>query len=105
MMEIEVNRSNSPVFVSVRGVLNAAGGKELEQRVRPLLEEAGHSVMVDLAGVPRIDSQGLSTLVNLSCRSNTRGGRLAFARLNLFVSEVVRVTQLHRFLTLVDDLE
>jgi anti-anti-sigma factor len=96
-MKIEIT-SGTPVHVQVSGSMSGDQGKELEAAVSPLLSDAGHEVRVDLSRLSRIDSQGLGVLVSLTCRSNMNKGSLVFTRPSMFVEEVLRVTQLDRFL-------
>lgn len=97
-MEIRIDSSQAPVRVALRGNLVGEANRELDGALMPLVSDGGHDVVVDLAEVGRIDSQGLGVLVNLTCRSNLTKGRLVFARPSPYVDELFSLTQLKRFL-------
>lgn len=102
-MEIQVEKESDAVKVLPIGNMVGEGSRAVERAVAPLVSDPGHCVLVDLSQVTRIDSQGLGILVSLTCRSNSNKGRLTFARPTPFVEEVVRVTQLHKFLSISND--
>ena len=64
-MEISV-KSISPTasIVSFNGALNARSAEEAKQIFRDLTEQGVAQVIVDLQGVPFIDSSGLASLVS-----------------------------------------
>lgn len=103
-MDIQIDADGKTKKVTVAGNMTGEQSKELEGAVTPLVSEADHDVVVDLANVARVDSNGLGIMVSLTCRSNMNKGRLLFARPSMFVDEVLRVTQLNRFLTVSDNL-
>ena len=104
-MDIHVETVDAVTLVTAKGPLSGEEPRAIEARVLPLVSEPGHRVVVDLAGVDRIDSSGLGFLVSLCCRSNAKGGKLAFARPTMFVDEVIRVTKLDHFLVIASDLD
>ena len=64
-MEISY-KSVSPkvMIVSFSGALNARSAEEAKQVFRDLIEQGVTQVIVDLQGVPFIDSSGLASLVS-----------------------------------------
>ncbi len=64
-MEISINSENPTTsIVSFNGALNARSAEEAKQVFRNLTEEGVTQVIVDLQGVPFIDSSGLASLVS-----------------------------------------
>lgn len=69
----------------------------------PLLRQAGLSVIdagqphliIDLAGMPFIDSTGLGVLVGLLKPARASGGHVTVAGANASVASILRVTSLH----------
>jgi anti-anti-sigma factor len=103
-MEITIERNHSPVLVLLSGALDNPDAHDgLRRSVEPLLNEQGHSVVVDMAEVARINSEGLGVLASLGARSNLRGGSLVWARPSTYVDQVLRLTKLSTFLTIAPD--
>ena len=65
--------------------------------IHPLFTEPGVKVLIDLSGVPRINSQGIAGMVRLVADANTNGCRVVFAAPTPFVGEVLRVTRLDHY--------
>ncbi len=64
-MEISVTSiSSSASIVAFNGALNARSAEEAKQIFRDLTEQGVAQVIVDLKGVPFIDSSGLASLVS-----------------------------------------
>jgi len=64
-MEISHNALGSDVYlVKMSGALNARSAEEAKQTFRDLSNKGAAQVIVDLAGVPFIDSSGLAALVS-----------------------------------------
>lgn len=64
-MEISVTSiSSSASIVAFNGALNARSAEEAKQVFRDLTEQGVAQVIVDLKGVPFIDSSGLASLVS-----------------------------------------
>ncbi|MFO0946832.1 MAG: STAS domain-containing protein [Planctomycetota bacterium] len=103
-MEIQVEKKADQVHILPKGNMVGENSRQVEQAVMPLVTEPGHRVLLDLSQVNRIDSNGLGILVNLTCRSNSSKGKLVYARPTMFVDEVIRVTQLNKFLVFADEL-
>ncbi len=66
---------------------------ELRLVVLSLLKETNH-VVVHLAGIEQIDSEGLAGLVGLFISARNRGGELKLADLSPKSRELLRVTRL-----------
>ena len=64
-MEISVTSiSSTASIVAFNGALNARSAEEAKQVFRDLTEQGVAQVIVDLKGVPFIDSSGLASLVS-----------------------------------------
>lgn len=64
-MEISYNSLGSDTYlVKLNGALNARSAEEAKQTFRDLSDKGTKSVVVDLSGVPFIDSSGLAALVS-----------------------------------------
>jgi anti-sigma B factor antagonist len=65
---------------------------------------AGRSLVLDLSDLSFCDSSGLGALVQLHHSAAAAGGRLTLAAPRPRVDSVIRVTMLHRLLTVVDQV-
>jgi len=64
-MEISYNSLGADTYlVKLNGALNARSAEEAKQVFRELADKGTKRVIVDLAGVPFIDSSGLAALVS-----------------------------------------
>ena len=82
------------------GEIDVHTASELRDRVLDRYR-AGHTrLVIDLTGVPFIDSTGLSVLVGALKRIRTAGGSLQIVITDEPVLEVFRVTGLHRLFTI-----
>ena len=64
-MEISYNSLGSDTYlVKLNGALNARSAEDAKQTFRDLSDKNAKRVIVDLAGVPFIDSSGLAALVS-----------------------------------------
>ena len=64
-MEIKYSAVGSDTYlVELSGALNARSAEDAKQKFRDLSEEGASRVIVDLSGVPFIDSSGLAALVS-----------------------------------------
>src|SRR2546423_1203583 len=77
------------------GKLTIAGGDvELRSVIKDSIAGGKRKILLDLAGVTRIDSSGIGELVGLYTTVTNAGGRLKIARLPSTLDELLHVTQL-----------
>jgi anti-anti-sigma factor len=76
-MEITVRESGTIPILEVRGRLTIGDPSEQLHDALEVVAKAGaHKVIVDLNGVPQIDSSGISALVRISIKLTREGGAL-----------------------------
>lgn len=76
-MEITVRESGNIPILEVRGRLTIGEPSEqLHQALESVVKGAVRKVVVDLNGVPQIDSSGISALVRISIKLTREGGAL-----------------------------
>jgi anti-anti-sigma factor len=66
----------------------------MKAKVSSLLEAGHDNILINLAGVPAMDSAGLSTLVSCLRRARDSHARLKLLGPSPHVAELLRVTQL-----------
>jgi anti-anti-sigma factor len=76
-MEIIVRESGTIPILEVRGRLTIGDPSEqLHDALEAVAKSGAHKVIVDLNGVPQIDSSGISALVRISIKLTREGGAL-----------------------------
>jgi|GEM_PF-551336 anti-sigma B factor antagonist len=76
-MEITVRESGAIPILDVRGRLTIGEPSEqLHQALESVIKGGARKVVVDLNGVPQIDSSGISSLVRISIKLTREGGAL-----------------------------
>jgi anti-anti-sigma factor len=75
------------------GRLTYENAPSLKEEVKPLIPERKR-VVLDLQGVPQIDSTGLGTVVGLYVSARTRGCRIEIINASQQVSELFSTTNL-----------
>jgi len=76
-MEINVRDSAGVSILDVRGRLTIGEPSEqLHEALQAAMQRGARKIVVELNGVPQIDSSGISTLVRISIKLNREGGAL-----------------------------
>jgi anti-sigma B factor antagonist len=81
-------------ILDLDGKLVMGVDKQVKQRVAAAVEAGGRKLILNLAGVPYIDSSGLGEVV--ACYANTRrlGGEVKLLHLNSHVQNLLVITKL-----------
>lgn len=95
-MNIDVRDEGKVTLVRLSGDLDATSGPGLTEELDRLWNAGRRQFVLDLEGVPFIDSTGLSTLVRLFKRVKSQAGRLGLAALQPPVRRVFELTRLER---------
>ena len=76
-IEINVNRDGDIVIFDVHGRLTIGDSSDqLTAALTSVMEGGTRKIVIDLNGVPQIDSSGISTLVRMSVSLTRDGGAL-----------------------------
>ena len=74
-MEISVKETNGVHLLQVEGRLTIGEPSEqLNEALRSVVDGGGRKVVINLNGVPQIDSSGISSLVRISIQLAREGG-------------------------------
>jgi anti-anti-sigma factor len=94
-MEIIVRESGTIPILEVRGRLTIGDPSEqLHDALEAVAQTGAHKVIVDLNGVPQIDSSGISALVRISIKLTREGGALLLICRRGRVRDALTVTRL-----------
>ena len=94
-MKIDVRQEGSVTVVTPAGPMIIGGGdRAMNETIGRLLADRHFNIVIDMAGVPRIDSSGVDALVYAVRRARESGGDAKLARLTPRVRQLLEITQL-----------
>jgi anti-sigma B factor antagonist len=91
-MEVSVNATTTTV--TLHGEIDIATARDLEERAAVLLRQPVDQLVLDLRGVPLVDSIGLAALVRISRHASTTDCTIALVNVQPVVRRVLQVTGL-----------
>lgn len=98
-MDFQITESKSDKQTSVlalTGRLTAATSPQLRDKIKQLTENSTVYIVLDMKGVPFIDSSGLSALVSGLKSTREGGGWLKLAGVTPTVMQTLKLTNLDR---------
>jgi anti-anti-sigma factor len=104
-MELTLSTKDGITVAAVKGNLDETAREAFREKLHPLVGRKGASLIVDLAGSPRVNSAGIGNLVALTADANTNGSHVVFCNLQPYVSMVISVTKLDKFFVLAGNLD
>lgn len=104
MFEVESTDQDGWTILMPIGDLDMASAPALRSSIHRALAASDGRVVVDLAGVHFVDSQGLGTLVGGLKRARSRGGDLRLAAPSATVSELLALTSLDQAFVVAADV-
>src|ERR1700758_5082521 len=94
-MEISVREQDGISLLEVRGRLTIGEPSEqLNEALQSIVKKGGRKVIINLNGVPQIDSSGISSLVRISIQLAREGGAVHLVCRLLLVRDAITVTRL-----------
>jgi anti-anti-sigma factor len=91
---VQVDRAGNVAVLRCEGpIISGSDAEYLEEQIRLTFEETKYLVL-EVSGVPRVDSGGLGLLVRLSMRARQAGGDLKLASPPPFVTRLLETTRL-----------
>ena len=79
-----------------RMTVESSTERVLALTVRHFLDEGHRQILLNLEGVPQIDSSGLSQLVEAYTTTTRQGGQLKFVYVTRHVDALLRITHMDR---------
>ena len=104
-MSIEIERRGEIAILKPTGHLTGGADNDLIKAIRPLIEQRGARVVLDLGGVEYVSSAGLGDLVRITAQANSQSARVVLAQPAPFVAGVLATTRLDRFFEIAPDIE
>jgi len=104
-VRIAQEQRGKAVVLAPRGPLIAAEADRLRKRVAKALEEGADPLVLDVSGVPFLDSRGLELLVDTTERLIRGGKALRICGANDLLSEVLELTDVASLFEQFDDVD
>jgi anti-sigma B factor antagonist len=102
-MDIHTHVVGQVTVIELSGRFTAAVAPQAVELLQQTASTGSAQVVVDLGGVPFIDSSGLSTLVLGMKRCREHGGDLRLCRLQAPVRMIFELTRLHQAFEILGD--
>jgi anti-anti-sigma factor len=94
-LEISVRESGGVHFVAVHGRLTIGDPSDhLNDQAHAMMKKGARKIIIDLNGIPQIDSSGISSLVRISIALAREGGGLHLVCGHGRVRDALTVTRL-----------
>jgi anti-sigma B factor antagonist len=95
-MTIEARTSGAVTILDVGGrlTIETLGAMTLAENVRPLLLAGRKQILLNLEGVPYVDTMGVCNIVEAYIATQRQGGSLKLLHLKPHVRELLRITRL-----------
>ncbi|WP_405059483.1 STAS domain-containing protein [Kribbella sp. NBC_01505] len=98
-LAVEILDRGPDVVIALTGELDFGTNAAFLDQVQPFAD-AGRALILDLDQVTFCDSSGLGALVRLHQLSQAAGGGLVLARLQPQLESTIKLTMLHRLLSI-----
>jgi anti-sigma B factor antagonist len=94
-MEIQERTLQDVVVLDLRGKLTIGEGDELlKERISNLIQQGHRKLLLNLEGVPYVDSAGLGEIVRTYTTVSRQGGKLKLVNLTKRITDLLAITKL-----------
>ena len=94
-MEIEERANGGVMILDLKGKLTIGEGDELlKDKVNSLIQQGHQKLLLNLEGVPYVDSAGLGEIVRTYTTVSRQGGKLKLLNLTKRVEDLLAITKL-----------
>ena len=94
-MQIEERIVNNVTMLDLKGKMTLGEGDELlKDKINSLLQQDRKHILLNLEGVPYIDSAGLGEIVRTYTTVSRQGGKLKLVNLTKRITDLLSITKL-----------
>ena len=94
-MEIEERANGGVMILDLKGKLTIGEGDELlKDKVNSLIQQGHQKLLLNLEGVPYVDSAGLGEVVRTYTTVSRQGGKLKLLNLTKRIEDLLAITKL-----------
>jgi anti-sigma B factor antagonist len=95
------NENDTTLLVKLTGrIVDTDSSSELLQAIGDRLNESMKKVIVDMAGIDYINSNGLNTLIAILTKTRNKGGEVVLVAINDKIQKLMLITKLNTVLLL-----
>jgi len=102
-MEVRTEQSGQVSVVAVNGDVDLSSSRSLQAELREVISGGPNRLIVDLSGVPYMDSSGVATLVEAMQLSRKKGTQLVLCSMSEKVQSIFEIARLDKVFTIVRD--
>lgn len=102
-MEVRTEQSGQVSVVAVNGDVDLSSSRSLQSELREVISGGPSRLIVDLSGVPYMDSSGVATLVEAMQLSRKKGTRLVLCAMSEKVQSIFEIARLDKVFTIASD--
>ncbi len=104
-MNVTIDRRKDYVVAAISGSIDSLSLDEFREKTQPLLEKPGSDLLLDMAQVGYVNSDGLARLVELNNAAKAEESSVVLISPPPLVRDVLRATRLDTCMPIVDTLE
>jgi len=94
-MQIEEREVGNVIVLDLKGKLTLGEGDELlKDKINSLVQQERKAILLNLEGVPYIDSAGLGEIVRTYTTVSRQGGKLKLLHLTKRIQDLLAITKL-----------
>jgi anti-sigma B factor antagonist len=98
--------NDTTLYVKLSGrIVDTDSSTELLQSISNGLNETVKKVVVDMAGIDYINSNGLNTLIAILTKTRNRGGEVILIAINEKIQKLMLITKLNTVFTIMNTKE
>lgn len=102
---VEMDNQDGVIILKLSGEIDLNSSPQLRNKLSESVGNNRSNVVLDLSGVPYMDSSGVGTLVEAKRMVEKNKAQLFLVNPQTRVFSVLEITHLHRFFTICDTLE
>lgn len=102
-MDVKTEQSGRVSIVVVNGDVDLSSSRSLQTELREVISGGPERIVVDLSGVPYMDSSGVATLVEAMQLSRKKGTKLVLCAMSDKVQSIFEIARLDRVFTIAAD--
>ena len=105
-MEVQISETEQGIpLVQIIGEIDLHTCPELRAALQGLIEAGKYHLVLDMGGVPYVDSAALGVLVDTQRRVKEKEGEIYLARITPFVLRAFEITRLIRIFRVAETVE
>ncbi|MEM1165291.1 MAG: STAS domain-containing protein [Planctomycetota bacterium] len=102
-MQVDITSNDANTTVAPTGDVDLSVSRDLQSALKKVMDDKPERVIVDLSGVPYMDSSGVATLVEAMQISRKQATRLVLCGMQEKVRSIFEIARLDKVFTIVDD--